>query len=125
MPDLIAFLLARIDDEEQLARDAASEGIPHRTGWQLWTSKIDTTPGGEPLGPRGSVEASPARVLAECETKRRIVDLWYSAKREASMGAEWPVKQFFDGRQSIIEAALRALALPYADHADYQPEWRP
>jgi hypothetical protein len=105
---LTEFLLARIGDEENLARDAASEGTPHRTGWQLWTSKVDTTPGGELLGPRGSVEASPARVLVECAAKRQIVDLADEISRRTTSSAYW-----------ASSTLLHVLALPYADHPDY------
>ena len=115
---LIEFLLARITDEENLARDAASEGTPHRTGWQLWTSKVDTTPGGELLGPRGSVEASPVRVLAECEAKRAIMKL-HSAEP-----GQHPDFCGHDLRE-LPCPTLRLLALVYADHPDYLPEWKP
>ena len=127
MTSLTEFLLARIADEERLAHDAASEGRPRRTGWQLWTSKVDTTPGGERLGPRGSVEASPARVLAECEAKSVVVrDL------AMLMGDEWDTylesMEIPDGefaRRNIAKRALRALATVYASHADYRSEWAP
>jgi hypothetical protein len=50
----------------------------------------------------------PARVLAECEAKRRIVELM-------SDEVEYVV---------YSDDVLRALALPYADHPDFRPEWR-
>lgn len=105
MSDLREFLLARIEDEERLARDAASEGMPSRTGWQWWTSKADTTPGGEIIGPRGSVELSPSRALAECQTKRLLLDL-----SEHGCGDDY-------------ERVQKALALPYAGHQDYRRKW--
>jgi hypothetical protein len=55
-----------------------------------------------------------ARVLAECEAKRQIV------KRARHDYAK------YDGER-IVELAdyvLRALAAPYADHADYREEWK-
>ncbi len=52
-------------------------------------------------GKYGHLSVSPDRVLTECEAKRRIITNWG-----------------FPG-------ALRALALPYADHPDYREEWRP
>ena len=48
----------------------------------------------------------PARVLAECEAKRRIVEMDFER-----YGEQW--------------AVLAALALPYVDHPDYRAEWRP
>jgi hypothetical protein len=56
----------------------------------------------------------PARVLAECDAKRRIVERCNSLEAEGT-------------RASMADADYirAALALPYADRADYQPEWRP
>lgn len=110
---LTEFLLARIAQEEALAHDAASEGRAPRTGWQLWTNKKSTTPGGEVLGPRGTVEASPARVLAECEAKRRIVDTLS------------PLAGGYGGDETVVYMdVLRTLASVYVDHPDYREEWR-
>jgi Family of unknown function (DUF6221) len=53
----------------------------------------------------------PARVLAECEAKREII----KAADEVGRGTGWITTQTF----------LQLLALPYADHPDYQQEWRP
>jgi hypothetical protein len=54
------------------------------------------------------------RVLAEVEAKRRIIERWEHATRdpddfEEQWGLEW---------------AMRALAHPYADHPDLDPEWK-
>ncbi|TDD37855.1 hypothetical protein E1287_07300 [Actinomadura sp. KC06] len=58
------------------------------------------------------VRHGPARVLAEVETKRRLIDqhVGYSGGGDDD---HWPVQ------------TLRLLALPYASHPDYRPEWRP
>jgi hypothetical protein len=56
-----------------------------------------------------------ARVLAECEAKRRIVEIAGPAVDE-------------DGRHlsgSGIPDILQALAAVYADHSDYDESWRP
>jgi hypothetical protein len=53
-----------------------------------------------------------ARTRAECDSKRRLVE-------------------FFDAMTSspyhreIGRITLRTLSLPYADHPDYRPEWKP
>jgi len=52
----------------------------------------------------------PARVLAEVEAKRRIVD-WC---RHVEV---FPANRVADG-------VLRLLALPYAEHPDFDPAWR-
>lgn len=58
-----------------------------------------------------------ARALAECEAKRRIVAQRERSDRSANEG-EWAM-----GYSDANYEALLALALPYADHPDYQQEW--
>lgn len=89
--NLADFLLARIAEDEAMARaDLALRFVPSLEPRIMGT-------GGEPT--------DRARVLAECEAKRRIVE-WDEVQLE-----EHPV--------------LRFLALPYADHPDYREEWKP
>jgi len=57
----------------------------------------------------------PARVLAECEAKRRIVEEYVRIERG----------DYADSTRWLAEDILALLALPYADHPDYRPEWRP
>ena len=59
---------------------------------------------------------STKRILAECEAKRRIVTEAgdYSPELAEGDNGEW-----------AFGTVLRMLALPYANHPDYQPEWRP
>jgi hypothetical protein len=95
--DLTDFLLARIADEKEIARAAAkSESIVQ------WHAES-----GHPYDVHVS-RWDPARVLAECEAKRRIVE-WMGDK-------VWHVLYSDD--------VLCALALPYADRPDFDPEWR-
>ena len=61
---LTEFLLARIAEDEKVARD-----------WHHHPSKVEVHGGG--TGYLGIV--NPERVLAECEAKRRIVELHRSA----------------------------------------------
>jgi len=56
----------------------------------------------------------PARVLAECSAKRRIVELGVCT---ACATEAQPCDHRAD--------TLRLLALPYADHEDYREEWTP
>lgn len=51
----------------------------------------------------------PARVLAECEAKRRIVEV---------------AERFGTWEGGMADVTLRYLALPYADHPDYRDEWK-
>lgn len=53
----------------------------------------------------------PARMLAEVEAKRRVVDRYAWLREHGDTGdAAW---------------VLPLLGLPYADHPDYRPAWRP
>jgi hypothetical protein len=61
----------------------------------------------------------PARVLAECDAKRRIVELHDG---EAVHGC--PVAPDETVWTEGPCPTLRTLALPYANHPDYQPGWR-
>ena len=64
---------------------------------------------------------NPARVLAECEAKRAIVQGWGQFLAGAP---EWAEREM----PSVLRMArmtLHALALPYADHPDYRQEWKP
>lgn len=52
----------------------------------------------------------PERVLAECEAKRRIVE---------SIASLYP-----KGAPVPPHLHMKFLALPYADHPDFDPSWR-
>lgn len=59
----------------------------------------------------------PARVLAECEAKRRIIErqqLFAGAVDAADLSV-----------LDELAGVLRLFALPYADHPDYDETWRP
>ena len=56
---------------------------------------------------------SPARVLAECAAKRAVIE--YLAP---DLGRGY-------SSSDTAEEVLRILALPYADHPDYDEAWRP
>jgi len=65
---------------------------------------------------------SPARVLAECESKRAVIAVHESYARAvpesvgiAAIGARCG--------QEVTADALKALAAVYKDHPDYQQEW--
>ena len=63
----------------------------------------------------------PARVLAECEAKRRIVELHGPDQPYCDLNFSNADHAYFEGPCQN----LQLLALPYADHPDYREEWRP
>lgn len=97
MTTLTSFLLARIADDEAVARTAlmrrdADEG-PDGEPWRLWWQDVPS-----------QLCAQPTRVLAECEAKRRVLDMGWAAED--------------------LEALTAVLTLPYAGHEDFREEWR-
>jgi hypothetical protein len=120
MNDLVQFLRARLDEDEEIAR-AATQG-----DW-VWSREFVSPPGYHhrtigPLEPGDSAFIAahePARVLAEVEAKRVLLADYerFVAERRRMMG----------GWDSYPEASpvLTAFAAVYADHPDYRQEWRP
>lgn len=74
----------------------------------------------ESVGPH-IARHDPARVLAECEAKRRIVTLHDAALRAELANGDASAY----GADLMHSDVLRLLALLYADHPDYRDEWRP
>jgi hypothetical protein len=84
--------------------------------------------------PHGAAEHAarydPARILAECTAKRRMVlacrdsrpDLTFLGARPRGM-ADFPLTP--RDRHQLAALTLALLAVPYADHHDYRPKWRP
>ena len=100
MSTLTDFLLARITEDERTA-DLHERLLAPQLG-RLPQEMLDSL-------------VPPARLRADCEAKRRIVE--HEQHR--------PEKDF----RAIIPPAdtpvLRLMALPYDDHPDYRDEWRP
>lgn len=125
---LTSFLLARIAEDETSARRGAEHlGSIGFYEHPLAAAEVEGIYSGrEPIAP--AYEFSPDRVLAECEAKRRIVEIHELANADQGGGVgcmhcdwdrEWgmPTTGGCD--------TLRFLALPYASHPDYNPDWRP
>lgn len=106
MASLPKFLRARIDEDEQIARAAMA------AAWEFAVSE----PQDAASGKAGQFEAAqreyllqlgPDRMLIECATKRRILEV---AKSSSS---------------TVTRALLELMAVPYASHDDYKKDWRP
>lgn len=112
--DLAEFLLARLAEDFEVAQ------------------RENTWPNGKPISAAdwdrvaGDADSmlvsmfSPARVLAEVESKRGMVELHQTQfadgdpyQRCLADGADYPC------------ATLKLLALPYADHPECHPSWLP
>ena len=133
---LTEFLLARIAEDEECARD----GLTEPTYDMATTAADEVLVMADHEGLNGAGNSHfrqwmPARVLAECEAKRRIVELHNLEPRtlyhdleddEQTTGCAycmgWGDSRSSDDNEPACPT-LRFVALPYADHPDYQPEW--
>lgn len=120
---LVEFLRARLDEDERLALLAAGPIGDH---WQADGAMVFAKHPTDAIVDYAGQAAGhiarhdPARVLAEVEAKRRIVDLHArehecvgsDGGRTANDAGEWPCQ------------TLRLHGLPYADHPDYDESWR-
>jgi len=122
---LTEFLLARIDEDEDAAR-AAVEVADKQHAW--WVDGPGSTSDkwwvyatGENFQHKAVADHiarhDPARVLRECEAKRRIVAAYLAERRGAGTTA------IYVG--DALEEVLGDLAAPYANHPDYRQEWKP
>jgi uncharacterized protein DUF6221 len=153
MTDLVEFLTARLDEDEQVAR-AATKG-PWSVNDESYAETIYSADGAAVVaGGRWGGEASvfestddaihiarhdPARVLREVEAKRTLLNTYIelrdridTAWREYSSALDGkrysgPTASYTSGelaKMHALEDVLKTLALPYADHPEFQEEWR-
>jgi hypothetical protein len=118
--DLAAFLLKRIAEDQERARNARPQDSDpeypdyDRSSWHEARC-------GYGMGEYQDecVCAVPARLLAECDSRRLIVE-------EARDQFAKPGSDPDDGMADLTYGhVLSLLALPYADHPDYDEAWRP
>lgn len=131
MSDLVTWLRARLDEDERIAKAAFLRHSPNDDRWagdfgsgmkvrtgaghlvvsHSWPNEIDHI-----------ARWDPARVLAEVEAKRRILDVyeWQVANPSSGETGHWYQK----GGIAALEGALRSLAAVYADRPGYDPAWR-
>lgn len=136
-PSLVEFLEACIDKDEkeaERARDYAEASM--YVDKDLWVvTGMDNAVG---------VDYDPARVLAECEAKRRIIELHGHPEgscwemHRGIYGPGWPEGSYATEGQPWAHPCLeppevhpgpcetlQLLALPYASHPDFDPGWAP
>lgn len=146
---LTDFLLARIAEDETDARTAAGHTDGH---WASWTHRghvdglRDLACGGERLAePPTDIDEhiarhDPARVLAECAARRRIVELHALVPHPLNRKAN-PFTGALEEPSFVCEECsgdddpyvdqvnypcetIKILASIYADHEDFRDEWR-
>lgn len=131
MNGLAEFLKARLDEDEQAARDAGADTWTASDSG-LYHEDASTQPGPFAVDGYGYLGAEgihiarhdPARVLREVEAKRRIMALHTI---RSGTGGDWdtdPAAICNECGGLYPCETLELLALPYADHPDYREEWR-
>jgi hypothetical protein len=110
---LTEFLTARFDEDEAAAR--ALDWMPR---WVM----ADDLPNAQPGVVDHIVRHDPARVLAEVDAKRQIVTEY---ERGLGRRRDHPGDPASAGALLALHAIAHLLALPYADHPDYDEVWRP
>lgn len=116
---LTQFLLARYDEEASVAMDCEVM-VPMGYAWRTisWMHGANRTHGRT---------WTPTRVLAECEGKRRIVKIHPVYSEDIGDGTQHDCPgTWVNGIDDPDEPCptLRLLALPYADHPDFNPAWQ-
>ena len=129
MDELVQFLRARYDEEQRLAEGAAHHTEPDWSDGGSYGESVTTEPRHVPVAvsPWGGamldevrahiVCHDPARVLREVGAKRELL-------RVAAAAHDYH-ETFTSGFAAALEGTLRLFALAYADHPDYNAEWRP
>ncbi len=123
--DLVAFLRARLADDEQAAQAtmvalSADDGVPMWPDYQTHDSpEIDTA--------RSYLARfQPARVLAEVEAKREVIRLYEDALATIEMlqshGREAGAHQ---GAAEAYLNVIRRDVVAYAAHPEFDESWRP
>jgi len=129
---LTDFLLARIAEDEAVARSAATQwqdfhgdaGYPtHGLYLDMGGGDMDRLPGEHAAH---IARHDPARVLAGCAAKRRIIAMSDGgADFEAAMPTRGYAQPYHSPSADVMTRTRQLLALPYGDHPDYDEAWRP
>lgn len=114
MIELIEFLRARLDEDEQAARDALAAA---ESGW--WWTDPESAP------ERHVSRHGPARTLREVAAKLVIIDAADQATGlDMSVDMDRRIGQRDEATEPYVgDVILRALASVHSDHPDYRAEW--
>ncbi|MFD9630075.1 DUF6221 family protein [Streptomyces violascens] len=155
--DLVQFIRDRLDEDEQAARttngysiETADGDFPGEKYLVLRGDHLDRFTAPLPTDLAAHIARhDPARVLAEVEAKRQLLDLhpittvrqqYSEADLVEGVGPNYerrlkrpdePYCETCDMYDGVIDGdgtpcpTLRLLALPFATHPDYREEWRP
>jgi len=133
MSDLVAFLRARLDEDEAVARSSA-DAFRFMQGGDysgVWTCGQKSH---YPEVDQHIARWDPVRVLAEVAAKRAVLDLHQLIQRDHMVfdpndeSAVRPIEIIPTDDCNACDGwpcpTLLALAQPFADHPDFDPAWR-
>lgn len=150
MDELIAFLTARLDEDEQIAKVATTGPWRHnpdkhwrKPGTSWFEEAVFAGPDGkeatcvagtgETDDPQSLADAKhiarhdPARDLADVAAKRKLIE-YITSPQHLCPKPQDDENYWWEGGERVYRpipcGCLRALAAPYADHPDYREEWR-
>jgi hypothetical protein len=117
MDDLLAFLAARLDEDEAVAQGAArtddgrgGQWLPVHFGAGGFDSRVDDH----------IARHDPARVLREVEADRRLLAEWQEAEADPAVDDQWNA-----GLAAGLRLAVQIRTTRYGGHPDYRPGWKP
>lgn len=131
---LTEFLLARLDEEEAMARAAIDDDSGQDGGFEDAYEDLTRPPSGVGIAQGGFGEAAarmivwntPRRVLADIRAKRSMITrarTYASAVDEQERRGEDTTLML--PRWSEWDMAMRYIGLVHVDHPEYRREWRP
>lgn len=113
MSDLVEFLKARLDEDEELAREAVDGLYPSEGPDDYVHHLVSAESNCTDEQYRHADRWNPFRVLAEVAAKRQVIIAY-----EASSAP------FLAAQRSGLWMAVKALATAYSDHPDFAPAWQ-
>lgn len=117
MDDLVQFLRDRLDEDEQTAMAASTGPWRAYTGPERkWQSKGNLI---HPVTTWDHMTGDPVIMTATWIDSQHIA--WWNPER--ALREIEAKRRILDGPTN--DTLVKLLALPYADHADYQDTWRP
>ena len=127
MTDLIAFLNARLDEDEAAALESYYEGqrwLTEEEGVYRWPDDELVHMADRKADARHIARHDPARVLREVAAMRRIVHRCERASTVPESVVSFTRGQDDGYRQACMDA-VADLASVDSDHPDYREEWKP
>lgn len=138
MSDLIAFLTARLAEDEEVARDARACAEVKDGRWFDGEDEINDDNGlrlatvNHPFVTAHIARHDPSRVLREVEADRRLIEAYHDRANWAEelrdpdtdyrnvteADARWE-----EGATAALLAAIQFRAAVYSDRPDYRQEW--